>query len=675
MIAAFGRSALLIATGTTAYVIVAFLLGRRPGQKRFLRSARAGVMAVVVLVTLASLALLYALVVSDFSIAYVAEVTGRALPIIYKVSALWAHNAGSMLLWAWVLALGMLILFLKDPDHDPKTADLMPLVGGITSAVLLFFLLMLDFVTQPFVTMSNIPPDGAGLNPLLQNAGMVIHPTTTYLGYAGFTIPFAYAIAALIVRRADDAWMRVTRRWTLLAWVFLSVGMIFGAQWAYVELGWGGYWAWDPVENASLMPWLTATAFFHSVMVQERKGMLKVWNVVLIVMTFILTLFGTFLSRSGVLASVHAFNDTKLGAYFTAFMGLMLAFSLYLIIDRRHLLKEEHFFEAVLSKESSFLANNLLLVGSAFTVLWGTAFPLLSEAVTGQKVTVGPPYFNQVNVPIGLALVLLIGVCPLIAWRKASPANLRRNFLLPFALSVLTAGALLAGGVRQPWGLLAFAICAFVIYTIGLEIARGVGARRRLAGEGVLVALGRLLTRNRRRYGGYLVHIAVVLMVIGFTGSSIYQKVVEQPVVPGDRITIGRYVLTYMGLGSTTDEQKEVVFANIGVKDRGRDLGVLRPSKEFHVGFENPTTEVAIKGGLDEDLFVILGGWEEGGIPAVLKILVNPLVAWIWLGEYLLVIGTVFAIWPAARRVRTVARIRQAARADEGILGVTGHGD
>ncbi|HEY3314248.1 MAG TPA: heme lyase CcmF/NrfE family subunit [Bacillota bacterium] len=648
--AELGRSFIWLALAVSAYGVAALSLGVSRLNGRLIKSGRAAAMVFAAAIVGASVVLLDRLVASDFSFEYVAINTNLGLPVLYKVSAFWAHNAGSLLLWTLVLGLYTAIVALSRYRED-ESAAMSPYVLAILLAIGAFFAYLLAVVASPFNVLPNPPTDGQGLNPLLQNPGMIIHPTTQYLGYAGFAVPFAFAMAALIIRRPDDLWLRITRRWTIVTWLFLSIGMIFGGQWAYVELGWGGYWGWDPVENASLMPWLTATAFLHSVMIQERRGMLKIWNVALIIVTFALTLFGTFLTRSGVLASVHAFGDSTLGAYLLAFIAASVLASLWLTLKRLPLLREEHQFEGLLSKESSFLANNLILVGGAFTVFWGTVFPLLSEAVTGNKVSVSAPYYNRVMVPIGLLLVALIGICPLIAWRKASLANLRRNFLYPAAASLVYAVGAFAYGIRSPGALIAYTASLFVTATVVLEVTRGLRARMHMTGETAFVALPRMLVKNRRRYGGYVVHLAVILMIVAIAGSHVYQIDQTKSIQPGETIDIGRYQLIYQGLGERDEGYRSVVFADLKVIQNGRDIGVLRPSKDFYPNQENPSTEVAVKGSLREDLYVILAGWEEGGRPTVFKTLVNPLVAWIWIGEYLLIAGTLFAVWPDRRRL------------------------
>ncbi|MCI0478743.1 MAG: cytochrome c biogenesis protein CcsA, partial [Anaerolineales bacterium] len=517
-------------------------------------------------------------------------------------------------------------------------------------------------VGNPFRLLDFTPRDGNGLNPLLQNPGMFIHPVTQYLGYVGFTIPFAFAMAALFTRRLSDAWIRTTRRWALVSWLFLSLGLLFGMQWAYMELGWGGYWGWDAVENASLMPWLTGTAYLHSVMIQERRGMLKVWNLVLVMLTFCLSILGTFITRSGVIESVHAFGVSSLGPWFLAFLGATLLSFLYLLFNRMDDLKEENELDSLLSRESTFLLNNLILVGAAFATLWGTIFPMVSEAFTGKKVTVGAPFFNQVNGPIFFALILLIGICPLIGWRRATPNNLLRNFLRPFVVSLVVAVALFGVGVREWYGLLAFSAVSFVLVTVGMEFFRGVVARMQSNAENPATALVQLVASNRRRYGGYIVHIGVILAVIGIAGSTFYQVETQVNLKPGETARLKQYTLQYDGLQMYPTENHQVIAARLTVFENGARVGTLAPEKDF---YENPnpdasqwTTEIAVRTTALEDLYVILAGFDTKANTATLKVIINPLIVWLWIGFATLVAGTVIAALPDPREARVTARAR-----------------
>jgi len=620
--------------------VIAPLLGVRLRRPELVGSSIGAVYATFLLLAVASAALLHALLTRDFGNAYVASYSSRDLSFWYTVSAFWAGQAGSLLFWALVLAgFGAVVVW----RHAARTA-LMPYVVATVMGTSAFFTMLLALVSSPFARLPFAPPDGSGLNPLLQNPGMFFHPPTQYLGYVGFTIPFAFAVAAMATGRLDDEWIRATRRWTLAAWFFLTLGILFGMQWAYVELGWGGYWAWDPVENASLMPWLTATAFLHSAMIQEKRDMLKVWNLVLIILTFALSIFGTFLTRSGVLSSVHSFALSSMGPLFFAFIGAVLLVSFGLLAVRLPALRSEAELDSLLSRESSFLFNNLILVGAAFSVFLGTVFPLLSEAVRGVKISVGPPFFNQVNVPIGLALLLLMGLCPLLAWRKASPANLSRNFLAPGMLGLAAAAVMAALGLRQPVVVVAFSLCVFVAAAIVWDVHRGALVRRS-HGEPYPVALARLIMRNHRRYGGYVVHIGVILLFAGIAGAA-FSTEREAVLRKGETVAINQYTLRYEGASTYPTRSALVTSATLTVFNSGSRVAVLTPQRNIHRGHEDqPMTEVAIRSTWREDLYVILAGLGDDGT-ANFRVIVNPLMMWMWAGGMLLVAGTLFAFWP-----------------------------
>ncbi|MEW6232511.1 MAG: heme lyase CcmF/NrfE family subunit, partial [Chloroflexota bacterium] len=605
-----GNAALLVSLLVAAYAMVAALLAVRKGYGELLQSSRNSVYVVAVFTTIASIALLYALIGRDFSLKYVAEYSSRDMTLFYTVSAFWGGNEGSLLLWAWTLALFATVVVWQNRNRHP---DLMPYVMAVIMGTETFFLFLLAFIASPFTRLAVPPTDGNGLNPLLQNPGMFFHPTTLYLGYVGFTIPYAFAMAALITGNLGSEWIRSTRRWTLFAWFFLGLGNLFGAQWAYVELGWGGYWGWDPVESASFMPWLTGTAYLHSVMIQQRRGTLKVWNIVLIIVTFALSIFGTMLTRSGILSSVHTFGQSNIGPMFVGFLGLIVIFSMALLVERLDRLQSENELDSLLSRESSFLFNNLLLVGAAFATFWGTVFPLVSEAVRGVKITVGPPFFNQVNAPIFLAIIVLMGICPLIGWRRASTENLIRNFLYPFIATMVFALVLFVGGIRESYAVVAFSLCAFVVTAILLEFYRGTRARHRAVSEGYLAAFFNLIWQNKPRYGGYFVHLGIILVAIGVAASSLYKVENQVTLRPGESATVKDYNLAYKGLNQYPTASKQVVAANLEVSKNGQSLGSMAPAKEFHRGHDQPTTEVDVRTTLSEDLYLILSGWEDDG--------------------------------------------------------------
>jgi len=643
-----GYAAVLVALVIAAYAAVTSLLSAQGRTPELWLSARNGVLATLGLTSLASAALVYAFFTRDFSVRYVAEYSSSDLPLLYTFSAWWAGMDGSMLLWAWLLSLFAAIVVLQNRRQN---LELMPYVTAIMMALLAFFLGVLAFATNPFEKLPTPLPEGRGLNPLLENPGMFFHPPTLYLGYVGFTVPFAFAMAALASGRLSDQWIRSTRRWTLFSWLFLSLGNLFGMQWAYVELGWGGYWGWDPVENAALMPWLTGTAYLHSVMIQQKRGMLKGWNFALIIITFALCLFGTMLTRSGILSSVHSFSESAVGPLFIGLIAVVLILSLQLLWQRLPQLRGEHELDSLVSREASFLLNNLLLVGAAFAVFWGTLFPLISEALRGVKVVVGPPFFNQVTAPIFLAMIVLMGVCPLIGWRKASLENLARNFLYPLLASLMAAALLYFLGIRPIFAVGAFWALCFVGATILLEFYRGVRARRRGHGDNYLIALPRLIWANKPRYGGYIVHIGILLLALGIAGSQAYSKSVEATLAPGQSMTIEEYKLTFLGLSQRSTPSKEIVSARLAVTNGGKPQGEVVTEKYFPRNHPNPVTEVAIRSTLLEDLYVILTDWAEDG-SASFKVLINPLVMWIWIGGGVAVAGTVIALWPDARERR-----------------------
>ncbi|HXE56395.1 MAG TPA: heme lyase CcmF/NrfE family subunit [Gemmatimonadales bacterium] len=643
--------------------------GRWRGRPELARAVTRAAHAQFLLLAVASIALLKGLLGHDFNIEYVASYTSRNLPDYYVFSAFWAGQKGSLLLWAVVLSFfGSLAQALTSRRY----ADLVPYVAAVVSAITVFFVSVMVFEANPFERLPYTPADGRGLNPQLQNVGMVMHPPMLYLGYISIAIPYAFAIAALLAGRLDPGWIHAARKWTLVSWLFLSIGITIGMWWAYNELGWGGYWFWDPVENASLLPWLTMTAFLHSVMIQEKRGMLKRWNVSLIVATFLLSIFGTFITRSGIIASVHSFTQSGVGYYFLAFLLAAGILSFTLLHTRWSRLRAEVQLESLVSREAAFLFNNLVLVGIAFSVLWGTLFPILSEAVRGQKITVGPPFFNRVNIPLGLLLLLLTGIGPLIAWRKASVENLKRQFVAPGLAALVTAASLVAGGMRDFHAAMAITLAAFVAGTVVQEFARGARARRRMHGESFPVALARLVARNRRRYGGYIVHVAVLIYFVAFAGMA-FKREIEATLKPGDAVELRSpyghtYRFTHVGVSQYEQLNRIVTAATVDVRKDGRPLGLLVSEKRQHVdSFGRPTfepsTEVAIRSTLREDLFVVYAGSVGGTEEAVYRFTINPLVWWVWFAGFVLAAGGVIVMWPgggpmpARRRVEPGYRV------------------
>src|SRR6266576_2207213 len=534
------------------------------------QSARNATLALFGALLVAVISLEVAIFRHDFSVQYVASRTSRNLPTFYLWSALYSGQEGSLLFWAAVLSLFAALTQLLTGG---RYRVYLPYVAAVTSLVASFFVSVMLFAANPFQRLAFTPMDGQGMNPQLQNPGMVFHPPMLYLGYISITIPFAFAIAALLTKKLDTEWMVAVRKWTVVSWLFLSVGLLIGMWWAYVELGWGGYWAWDPVENAALLPWLVMTAFLHSVMVQEKRGMLKKWNLALILGAWVLSIFGTFLTRSGVIASVHSFTESPVGYYFLFFLVAATAATVVLYVTRLPLLEADAMLESMVSREASFLFNNLLLIGIAFSVLWGTLFPILSEAVKGTKITVGPPFFNQVNIPLGLALLAMTGIGPLLAWRRASIPNLKRQFAVPLTSGVFVLLILLVAGVRDVGALMAFSIGAFVMGTVVQEFVRGARARHRQYGEAMPVALVQLLSRNRRRYGGYIVHVAMVLLFVAFAGMA-FKTETEATLRPGETATLQGpdghvYSFTHLGISQYNTMNRDVTAALLDVRRDG----------------------------------------------------------------------------------------------------------
>jgi cytochrome c-type biogenesis protein CcmF len=513
--------------------------------------------------------------------------------------------------------------------------------------IVFFFVFLMVFVTNPFEILTFIPADGKGLNPMLQNPGMIFHPPTLFLGYVGFTVPFAFALAALITGKLDADWIKTTRKWTIISWFFLTAGNLLGMEWAYVELGWGGYWAWDPVENASFMPWIVGTAYLHSVMIQEKRDMLKIWNMVLILLTFLLTIFGTFITRSGLIASVHSFGESSLGWMFLVFLCVALVISVSLLIYRLPDLRSKNQLDSWLSRESSFLYNNLLFVGIAFAVFWGTLFPIISEAVRGVKITVGPPFFNAVVTPIGLTLLFLIGVCPMIAWRKTTLKKFLKKILFPIVISAAGAALLYLFQIRSVVVLITLTLCIFVSIILFLEFFNGMRTRHALLKEGYLEALWNLIMKNKRRYGGHIIHFGVVLAFMAMSGNA-FNIEKQVTVNKGDSFKIKQYILKYDGLSEYPTAGKDRAVASLTVFNDNHQVGVLSPEKALFRGQQQPTTEVAIHTSLKEDLYVILAGYDKEW--ATFKVLVNPLVVWLWIGGGMMALGTVIVMLPDRRK-------------------------
>jgi cytochrome c-type biogenesis protein CcmF len=652
----FGNFCLLFALCLSGYALFASLIGASQRQHRVVRSAEHAVYASAGSITLALFSLLYLLFANDFATSHVANSSSRNLPFMYKISAIWGAHDGSMLLWVFFTSLFCAVVVYQNRS---RFRDMMPYVIAVLMFDLCFFLALNLFLSNPFTQLVQVSPNGAmqpftpadgrGLNPLLQYWAMVIHPPILYMGFIGFLVPFAFSIAALATKQLGDTWIRTTRRWTLLTWLLLGAGLILGGKWAYVVLGWGGYWGWDPVENSSLMPWLLSTAFLHSVIVQERRGMLKVWNFILITLTYLLGIFGTFITRSGVVSSVHAFADSKLGIFFILFMGSILLASLWLIFDRRSYLKSDRRLDSILSRESAFLFNNLVFVISCFAVLWGTMFPVLSEWIRKTKITVGPPFFNNINVPIGLILLLLTGVGPLFAWRKTSFESLKKAFFWPAIFGAVVGIALLAGGMRNFYSTVCLALCTFVMVTIVEEFYKGARIRVQGRGERFLAALTNLTLKNKRRYGGYIVHFGVVLIFVGLSGNA-FNKEATQQLSTGEGMSVGDYSLKMAGFRQGQTSNYRYAQVTLEAYKNGKHVGTLRPEQRtFETAEGQTTTTVALHSTPKEDLYVVLAGVSENSVVCQIKAFVNPLVFWLWVGSAVMILGAIITLLPEGK--------------------------
>ena len=662
--ALFGSLALLIALALAAWNLLAGALALRwlaTGQtapvspERLADTARRAGIAGFAAVTAAAFALIWSAFTNDFSITYIMEHSNRALPAAYKFSALWSGQEGSLLLWAWLLGAYGFVLRLT----HKRDVKLYAYAGAILAGIQVFFLAVLNFAAPPFALLKGvIPDDGNGLNPLLQYPEMVIHPPMLYLGYVGFSVPFCFALGALMMRYPGEKWIKITRVWTLVTWLFLTLGIFLGMHWAYAVLGWGGYWGWDPVENASFMPWLTGTAFLHSVMMQEKKGMMKSWNVWLIFSTFLLTLLGTLLTRAGLVSSVHAFAQSSIGTWFVVFMGIVLAVCIFTYILQRSHLKSDHHLESLVSRESSFLFNNLVLLAACFVILWGTLFPILSEYVVGNKVTVGAPWYNAVAVPIGLFLLFLTGVGPLLPWRATSLKSIKRNFVLPVIALWAAVIVCLAVGVK-PWkdggvdqgnlfALVAFALSAAVLTAILSEFLRGAGVIARQSGRNHFASMYLLIRRNTRRYGGYFIHIGVVIVVIGLAGAA-FNRNVESEMALHDKLSIGPYTLENVGFTQDSNANYNSEYAQLDVSKGGKTLFQMTPEKRVYLVSGQPQTMVAVHSVLWWDLYVVYEGTNPDTGQPIIKAFLNPLVSWIWAGVVLIFLGTLVALAPSQK--------------------------
>jgi cytochrome c-type biogenesis protein CcmF len=639
-----GNFALLLALIASGWAVVVGFAGARSGHEEPTRSAEGAMKAAALALTVAAAALMILLLRKDFRVEYVAQYTSRDLDAFYTVGAFWAGQAGSLLLWAWTLSLiGAAVIF----QNRARNRDLMPWVTTTIGVVLAFFTVLVLFYANPFRTLPVAPSDGQGLNPLLQNYGQWVHPIALYLGFVGFTVPFAFAVAALVTGRLGDRWIRSVRRWTLWSWVLLTAGILFGARWAYVELGWGGYWAWDPVENASLLPWLIGTAYLHSVVVQEKRGMFRVWNVSLAIAAFTMSIFGTFLTRSGIISSVHAFAESSMGPLLMGFAFASVVLGTALIIWRLPMLRASNRIVSLVSREASFLLTNLLFVGMTIVVLWGTIYPIVSEAIRGVEISVGQPFFNSLMAPLTIILVALVGACPLLAWRKASGRHLRRNFAVPLSVGAIVFAALtLLNRGDHLLIVLVLALGAFVLATVTMEVYRGLHARHLHHGETWPRAVLNLFAFTPRRYGGPIIHAGVVIMLAGIAFNVGLKQEVQQQLTVGQSLRVAGTTVTFEDL---IFEQTPSKFAFVGTfratDADGQDLGTIRTEQAEYTG-QQQVTEVGMRSTVASDLYVVMSGVDPTARSATVLVSHQPAVFWIWTGMVVIVLGGVLAAWP-----------------------------
>ncbi|MGH9616943.1 MAG: heme lyase CcmF/NrfE family subunit [Acidobacteriaceae bacterium] len=682
--AAFGSFAILLGLVLCVYNLLVGAIALRQiavhphaslGPERLAESARRAGIGSFIALSAAAFALVYCAFTNDFAVSYILHHSNRALPAPYKFAALWSGQEGSLLLWAWLLAGYGFVLRVRHKVDVKLTAYASTILAGIQ----VFFTLLLVFAAPPFALVRGaVPADGFGLNPLLQYPEMAIHPPMLYLGYVGFSVPFAFALGALMMRYPGEKWIHITRRWTMVTWLFLTIGIFLGMHWAYAVLGWGGYWGWDPVENASVMPWLTGTAFLHSVMMQEKRGMMKSWNIWLIFTTFMLTILGTLLTRSGLVSSVHAFAQSSIGTWFWAFLLIVLSVCLFTYILQRDHLQSEHKLESLVSRESSFLFNNLVLLAACFTILWGTLFPIISEYVEGSKVTVGPPFYNRVAVPIGIFLLFLTGIGPVLAWRSTSFKSVRRNFLWPCVAGAITAAVLMAAGMR-PWrntgtlySLMTFSLAALVVTAVVSEFWRGTKVIHRHTGKNLLSSVVQLTRRNTRRYGGYLVHIGVVIVFIGFAGSAFNQST-EQEMGFHDSMTLGKYRLVCQSFTQDSNANYDSEYELLNVYKNGKFLLQMAPERRFYHASQQTETMVANHSTLERDLYVVYEGRNQNTNQPIIKVIINPLVAWIWIGLVVMAFGTLLALVP--NMAPEQAAKQRKPQAEEEVVLTAGAGD
>jgi len=646
----FGSFALLLAFVCALYALVGGIAAILTRHALLIKSARQAGIAACALIFLATFSVVYLFVTDNYSMAYVASHSNRDLATFFKVVALWSGQEGSLLFWCFLMSIYIFSVLIA---YRNKHGELMPYVGTILAGVQLFFLTISNFVASPFKALAianasggleyYMRADGSGLNPVLQYPEMIIHPPNLYSGYTGFTIPFAFALAALLGRYPGEKWIHLTRKWTMIAWCFQTVGILLGAHWAYAVLGWGGYWGWDPVENASFLPWLTGTAFLHSVMMQEKRGMMKVWNVWLVFITFMLCILGTLLTRSGVVSSVHAFAQSNIGSWFVGFLSVVLATCLYAYFKNRDYLKSENQLDSIVSRESSFLFNNLVLLVACIAILSGTLFPVFSEWFTGSRISVGAPFFNKVNIPLGLLLLFLTGVGPLLAWRKTSGESLRRNFAIPSAVGVGGAGLVILLGARDFYAIVCYMLSAFVVATIAMEFYRGAKVIRARSGLNWLSSAMELTLRNTRRYGGYIVHFGMVMIFVGLAGQA-FNKEVQKEIGVGGTVKIGPYELLLQAVDQKQEKNYMAERMIVEVMKDHKPVMILFPERRNFPTNQESGTMVAIYSTLREDLYVVYAGVNQGSDVPTIHVFLNPLVKWVWYGGIVVVMGTIVAL-------------------------------
>jgi cytochrome c-type biogenesis protein CcmF len=667
----FGSFALLLAFVCAVYAFVGGIAAIRTRHPLLVKSARQAGLATCGLIFIATGSLVYLFFSDSFWVSYVVAHSNRDLSTFYKIAALWSGQEGSLLFWSFLLSIYVFSVLMV---YRNKNGELMPYVGVVLAGVQIFFLMLNNFVASPFKVLATpgangaldifTRADGNGLTPLLQYPEMVIHPPNLYSGYTGFTIPFAFALGALLARYPGEKWIHLTRKWTMIAWCFQTMGILLGAHWAYAVLGWGGYWGWDPVENASLLPWLTGTAFLHSVMMQEKRGMMKVWNVWLVFSTFMLCILGTLLTRSGIVSSVHAFAQSSIGHWFVGFLCVIFAACFLAYVNNRDYLKSENQLDSMVSRESSFLFNNLILLVSCIAVLSGTLFPVFSEWVSGSRISVGAPFFNKVNIPIGLLLLFLTGVGPLLAWRKTSADSLKRNFGSPLVAGLLAGAVLFVIGVREFFSLVCMILCVFVTATIAMEFYRGAKVIRVRSGASWLTSAVDLTLRNTRRYGGYIVHMGMVLIFVGLSGAA-FNKDVQKEMPLDSTMQIGRYTLLLQSFDNKPEKNYTSARMIVEVWRDGKPSMMLYPERRFFETNEETGTMVAIYSTLREDLYVVYAGQSPDTNVPVLHAYLNPLVKWIWLGGITVVLGTLVTLLPNRRNVLVLSGAQQPAAVPE----------